>query len=197
MLRILLVASVCLLGTARATWAQESTPIFQPQGCAYEYPLPQICSEDLKQWKEAEAKWRNWITKYGNFAVYDHRIIKPVHRPEPPAWTVSRCTNGSQEKMVDETCVFYDESKKYDWLQHYVGPKPVYTYTRKSSVRMAERMGFKEWLLQNLHYDTFWTNSNNDARSYGFLGSHITIGYMGRFGVWAAPGIIVLYENSR
>ena len=127
-------------------------------------------------------KWQKYDEKWRNRPVHDYweRIVERKPPPAPPAWLAGHCQSIAAAGMtgfddrVDHACRLVDDPRARP--KSSAGPAPITTEkTRHSS------------FLTRVHIDGLWTTTQDGARFYGIIGSHISLVDVGRVQVFGPP----------
>ena len=141
----------------------------------------------LAAWFAGMEKWQKYDEKWRNRPVHDYweRIVARKPPPAPPAWLPAHCQSIVAADMtgfddrVDHACRLVDDARARP--DPSAGPAPITTEkTRHSS------------FLTRLHIDGLWTTTQDGARFYGIVGTHISLVDVGRVQVFGPPGIMLL-----
>ena len=159
----------------------------------------QECWKEFEKWQKRDAAWREQKNQIGNRATGKrHNRIEQPERPMPPPW-VWQCHDLQQagRPVASPVCSALQTYLDYDWTQHVVGFQGSILHTiGKPKTSVGEDRGLKAFLLKNVHLDGAWTNANNNRRTYGFFGTHMTVAFRGRIYFWAGPGIMLVRNPS-
>jgi hypothetical protein len=187
----LTVSSLSLASLPSDTRAQDKPAALV---CDVVVPSPE-CWKEFEDWQKRDGSWRERKNQVGNRATDKHkrRIVQP-ERPMPPRW-VWQCDDLQQagRPVASPVCQALQTYLDYDWTQHVTGFRgSILHKVSMPATTVGEDRGLKAYLLKNVHLDGAWTNANNNRRSYGFFGTHVTVAFHGRIYFWAGPGILLV-----
>jgi hypothetical protein len=179
----------CLLVFALATSAaaQQQAPAPVPPS-ATTFELPALTPDQdvqLAAWLSGMEKWQVYDEKWRNRPVHDYweRIVARKPPPAPPAWLPGQCQSIAAADMigfearVDYACRLLDDVRARPDRSTFSAPPDV---PRHSS------------FLTRIHIDGLWTTTQDGARFYGIVGTHISMVDVGRVQVFGPPGIMLL-----
>ena len=155
------------------------------------------CWKEFEKWQKKYDSWRDRKNQVGNRATDERgRQINQPESPAPPLW-VWQCYDLKQagSPVASPVCNALQEYLEYDWTQHVTGfHGAILHQVSMPKTNVGEDRGLKAFLLKNVHFDGAWTNANNNRRTYGFFGSHVTVAFHGRIYFWAGPGIMLVRD---
>ena len=104
--------------------------------------------------------------------------------PAPPAWLPGFCTDSAlHDEDTVLACRLVEDPRAPD--ESLPG--------RLEAERLAaERPPKRSTFFERLHIDGLWTTTAVDGRSYGLIGSHLTLVDVGRVQVFGPPGVLLL-----
>jgi hypothetical protein len=179
-----------LLGLTTSAAAQQLTPAPVPPPPITTFDIAALTPDQdgqLAAWFSGIEKWQKYDEKWRNRPVHDYweRIVERKPPPAPPAWLPGHCQSITAAGMtgfddrVDYACRLVDDARARPHLS--AGPAPITTEkTRHSS------------FLTRVHIDGLWTTTQDGARFYGIIGSHISLVDVGRVQVFGPPGVMLL-----
>jgi hypothetical protein len=177
-----------LLGLSTSAAAQQPppAPVTPPASTTFEIPaLTPDQDGQLALWLSGMEKWQAYDEKWRNRPVHDYweRIVERKPPPPPPAWLPGQCQTIAAADMtgfdarVDYACRLVDDVRARPDRSTFSAPPDV---PRHSS------------FLTRIHIDSLWTTTQDGARFYGIIGTHISLVDMGRVQVFGPPGIMLL-----
>jgi hypothetical protein len=179
-----------LLGLASSAAAQQLAAAPVPPPAATTFEIAALTpNEDgqLAVWLIAMEKWQKYDEKWRNRPVHDYweRIVERKRPPAPPTWLPGHCESIAAAGMtgfddrVDHACRLVDDAR--------ARPDPS---ARPASVTMEKPR--RSSFLTRVHLDGLWTTTQDGARFYGIIGSHISLVDVGRVQVFGPPGVMLL-----
>ena len=188
-----MVSGVCcslLLGFTTSAAAQQLAPPPTPTPATITFEVAALTPDQdgqLAAWFAGIEKWQKYDEKWRNRPVHDYweRIVERKPPPAPPAWLPGHCQSVAAAGMtgfddrVDHACRLVEDARARP--KSSAGPAPITTEkTRHSS------------FLTRVHLDGLWTTTQDGARFYGIIGSHISLVDVGRVQVFGPPGVMLL-----
>jgi hypothetical protein len=183
-----IVPAVLLPLLLAATTAAPQTPTPQtdvPQTAAVNQ-LSDAQVRELSDWLRAMKEWRAFEAKWPNRPAHDGwgRIEKRPQRPDPPRWLPAYCSSTiAEDPATVLACRLVDDP---------MAPEESLTALRQAQQLAAERPPKHSRFLEHLHIDGLWTTTAVNGRSYGLIGSHLTLVDVGRVQVFGPPGVLLL-----
>jgi hypothetical protein len=179
---VLLCALVC--GSADAA-AQTVAPPSDPPDLL---TLSLEQQRELDDWLAKMDKWRRQQIKYDNRPTRDRmgRIVPRREAPAAPAWLNAHCdalarTDAARLERTNTACALLED------------PLADITRLQQQVVReQAEQPVKYSAFLRRLHFDGGWVTTSNGPRSYGIVGTHMTLVDVGRVQMFGPPGVMLL-----
>ena len=139
----------------------------------------------LAAWFSGMVKWQKYDEKWRNRPVHDYweRIVERKPPPAAPAWLPGHCQSIAAAGMtgfddrVDYACRLVDDARARPHLS-----------ARAHTTEVPRHSSF----LTRVHIDGLWTTTQDGARFYGIIGSHISLVDVGRVQVFGPPGVMLL-----
>lgn len=148
---------------------------------------------ELRQWLDAMEKWRRRIGEDNRVAHGVAGNIVP-RRPQPPepAWLPDYCRPFGDDPVTltgrfGAACRLFAER-----TAEITAEAPKSTAAAAVDREKTEHSSF----LSRVHLDGLWLNPSTDGRTYGLLGSHISLVDVGRIQVFGPPGVLLLRVPS-
>jgi hypothetical protein len=179
-----------LLGLTTSAAAQQLAPAPVPPPAAITLEIAALTPDQdgqLAAWFAGMEKWQQYDEKWRNRPVHDYweRIVERKPPPAPPAWLPAHCQSIAAAGMtgfddrVDHACRLVDDARARP--KSSAGPAPITTEKRRHSS-----------FLTRVHIDGLWMTTQDGARFYGIIGSHISLVDVGRLQVFGPPGVMLL-----
>lgn len=192
--RVALIAG-CLMAAASLARAQEPVPPLSARAVVLPAaPILDLSREqdaELRQWIAAMAKWRRAHPAPPNTLAHgmSGTIVARKVAPAAPDWLFAYCSYGhgalrlSLGPLGDGCRLIADspETVAADALRAQV-------QKQRAAHERAEHSSF----FSRVHIDGLWTTPSTGIRSYGLLGSHITLVDLGRLQAFGPPGLLLL-----
>jgi hypothetical protein len=188
-------AFVCLLGAVSSARAQEQPePLSARRVSVPDAPIMDLSREgdlEIARWLDDMARWRRQSEGSENRVAHDlnGKIIPRHTRPPAPRW-LSRYCEPFGDDPVTLTGRFGEACRLLAVLTAGPGVHALQTSTRtaRADREKPERSSF----LSRLHLDGLWVNPSDHGRTFGLLGSHITLVDVGRVQVFGPPGVLLV-----
>lgn len=183
----LTLTAFLLLAAATAAVAQTGPPPVADAtqtGTAAQLSADQ--ARELSAWLRSMKEWRAFDARWSNRPARDGwgRIVKERTPPAPPAWLPEFCTVSANEN--EETalaCRLVEDPR---------APAESLPGRREAERLAAERPPKRSRFFERLHIDGLWSTTAVNGRSYGIIGSHLTLVDVGRVQVFGPPGVLLL-----
>jgi len=189
-----LLVGICLLLACGAAAAAQTPAAPNPQVQVSDAPSPALSPDrdrELTEWLDAMDKWRRYDAKYYNKPARDSlgRITTRPAMPEPPEWLGGYCAEAALDGRLAidartaTACLLYDDPR---------APLQAASLGVQGARDSAET-GPKYWsFLTRIHIDGLWSTAATTSRSYGLIGSHVSLVDVGRLQVFGPPGVLLL-----
>ena len=179
-----------LLGLASSAAAQQ-LPSAAPTHITTPVEIVALTTDQeaqLTAWFAATAKWQEYDEKWRNRPVRDGwgRVVERMPPPDPPAWLTSHCQSIAADRLTGFDAITDQACRLLDDARASVGPSP------GASPRNAEAPPKHSSFLTRVHLDGLWTSTATGSRSYGIIGSHVSLVDVGRLQVFGPPGVMLL-----
>jgi hypothetical protein len=183
--RLVVVVGVCFGGLVTKVSAQDVRSA--PQA-----PLPIEVSlnadqgRDLATWLSAMRKWQEYDRKWQNRPVHDGwgRVVARQPPPDAPAWLAPRCAELRTARLLEldsrlaHACALVDD--------------PRATPAIAVVVPDVEKPPKHTTFWSRVHLDGLATTTPTGARTYGIIGSHVSLVDVGRLQLFGPPGVMLL-----
>ena len=182
----------CLFILSRATSAAAqpaaSAPIPAPAGSTFEIAaLTPDQESQLAAWVAGMEKWQKYDEKWRNRPVHNGwgGIAARKTPPDMPAWLPDHCAALAEAHLagidgrIEQSCKLVEDPRA----------------TLNPSILAAQAAGENpkhSSFLSRLHIDGLWTTTASGPRSYGIIGSHLSLVDVGRLQVFGPPGVMLL-----
>ena len=142
----------------------------------------------LTTWFSAMAKWQEYDEKWRNRPVRDGwaRIVERKPPPDPPAWLTGHCQSIAAARLTGFDAITDQACRLLDDRRASVDP------SLGAAARNAEAPPKHSSFLTRVHLDGLWTTTASGSRSYGIIGSHVSLVDVGRLQVFGPPGVMLL-----
>ena len=183
----LTLTAFLLLAAATAAVAETSPlPIADAARAEALAQLSADQARELSAWLRSMKEWRAFDAKWSNRPARDGwgRIVTKRTPPAPPAWLPEFCTVSADEN--EETalaCRLVADPR---------APAESLPGRREAARLAAERPPKRSRFFERLHIDGLWSTTAANGRSYGLIGSHLTLVDVGRVQVFGPPGVLLL-----
>jgi hypothetical protein len=178
--------SFCLTTSAAA---QQPVAVSVPGPAATTIEIAALTPDQdgqLTAWMSGMDKWQKYDEKWRNRPVHDYweRVVERKPPPAPPAWLPAHCRSIEAAGMsgfdatVDYACRLVEDPRARANRQSITAAPP--DVPRHSS------------FLTRVHIDGLWTTTQDGARLYGVVGTHISLVDAGRVQVFGPPGLLLL-----
>ena len=179
-----------LFGLATSAAAQQLAPALIPPPAATTFEIAALTPDQEGQltiWLAAMEKWQKYDEKWRNRPVRDGwgRIVARQAPPAVPAWLPAHCAALAEAHLVgidsrtERACRLVEDPR--------AGLNPS---------MLAAQLGGEHQkhssFLSRLHIDGLWSTTASGARSYGIIGSHVSLVDVGRLQVFGPPGVMLL-----
>jgi hypothetical protein len=184
----------CTMLLAAATGAAaQASPQQPPQRAEVDPDTPVLLPEqdrELAAWLTAMDEWRQFDAKWTNRVARDKlgRVAARPPVPEAPAWLPAYCIDASRAGVLDLQAHTRMACRLLADPRAAVGSVPAHVKAARDD---AERPAPYSKFLTRIHLDGLWTTMNN-GRSYGIVGSHMSLVDVGRVQVFGPPGVLVM-----
>jgi hypothetical protein len=182
------VGAFCSLvfGVTTSAAAQQAELPVPPASAPFEIAaLTPDQDGQLAGWLSGMEKWQKYDEKWRNRPVHDYweRIVDRKPPPAPPEWLPGHCQAIAAAEMtgfdarVDYACRLVEDARA----------RPDRS-TSSAPPDLPRHSAF----LTRIHIDGLWTTTQDGARFYGIVGTHISLVDVGRVQVFGPPGILLL-----
>lgn len=191
--RLLALTSLLLVFVAVVAAAQSiPPPILEPAPAdALVAPLSPDRDAELTKWLKAMEEWRRYDARWYNRPVRDSLGRATARRPapDPPEWLGTYCADAAAAGLLDldartaTACLLHDDPRA-----------PIRSASLGTqAARDAAETQPKRWsFLTRVHLDGLWSTAATTGRSYGLIGSHVSLVDIGRIQVFGPPGVLLL-----
>jgi hypothetical protein len=180
-------------GPALVSAAQPLTPATLPAAITERafQPLTPDQDRELSRWLAGMDEWRRFDAKWFNRPARDSlgRRTERLQRPAPPSWLPASCKSATLERVLDlhprlsAACRLLDDP----WAPVLSMPTAVQV-VRAEEEKPSKYTSF----LERVHIDGLWSTPVTNGRSYGLIGSHLTLVDIGPVQLFGPPGVLVL-----
>jgi hypothetical protein len=185
----------CLMAAASLARAQESVPPLSARSVAFAAaPIIDLSREqdsELRQWLAAMTKFRRAHPGPPNTLAHgmNGSIVARKVPPAAPPWLFEYCADGHSALRrssgpLGEGCRLIAASPEAVAAQ--------VSLTQVQKQRAAHERVQHSSFFSRLHLDGLWTTPATGVRSYGLLGSHISLVDLGRLQSFGPPGLLLL-----
>jgi hypothetical protein len=181
--------SCCLLTSVHASAAAQAV---SQAGSTHSSVVTEIRAlspeqeRDLATWIAAMEKWQEYDAKWQNRPVHDGWGGFSKRKPPPtaPPWLAGRCGELRDASVLDLDAQAATACRLMDDARAAVAP-PVTTPDAEKPPRHSS-------FLNRVHLDALATSSENGARMYGLIGSHVSLVDVGPVQLFGPPGVLMV-----
>jgi len=180
--------SILMLATSAAAQQLAPSPVPPAAATTFEIaaPTPDQDSQ-LTIWLAAMEKWQQYDEKWRNRPVRDGwaRIVERKAPPDVPAWLPAHCAALAEAHLVGI------DSRTERACRLVEDPRASQTPSMLAAQTAGEHQKHSSF-LSRVHIDGLWTTTASGPRSYGLIGSHVSLVDVGRLQVFGPPGVMML-----
>ncbi len=145
---------------------------------------------ELTAWLTAMKEWRRFDARWSNRPARDKlgRITARPPVPPFPEWLPAHCATAERAGVLDLQARTRLACRL---LQDPRAPADSASPQVQTTRLEAERPPKRSMFLTRVHLDGLWTTTSS-GRSYGIIGSHLSLVDVGRLQVFGPPGVLLL-----
>lgn len=149
--------------------------------------------QELAAWLTAMDEWRQFDAKWSNRVARDAigRVTTRPPVPDAPRWLPAYCSAAERAGVLD----LQSSTRLACRLQADPRAPASIPAIVQAARNDAEKPAKYSRFLTRIHLDGLWATTST-GRSYGLIGSHLSLVDVGRVQVFGPPGVLVLSVPS-